>query len=87
MMIGCILLGVIISWLTLNTCSPWAAALAHGATNAVPALTLYFLKPGFDTAWGGILFSAAGWIVMGLFVGWQMLTKRLPVLGLEEKGA
>lgn len=86
MTVGCILLGAIFSWLTLNTRSPWVAALAHGSVNAAPALAIYFLKPGFDTAWGGILFSVAGWIVMGVFVGWLMLTKRLPVVGLEEKG-
>ncbi|RPH60782.1 MAG: CPBP family intramembrane metalloprotease, partial [Chloroflexi bacterium] len=79
MIIGCILLGVILSWLTLNTRSPWVAALAHGSANAVPVLAIYFLLPGVDLAWGGSLFSVAGWVVMGLFIAWLMLTKRLPV--------
>ena len=79
MMIGCTLLGTILSWLYLNTRSPWTTALAHGAVNAAPGVAIFFLKPGFDTAFGGTLLGLAGWISMGFFIAWLMLSKRLPV--------
>jgi membrane protease YdiL (CAAX protease family) len=79
MTVGCTLLGVIISWLYLNTRSPWVAALAHGAFNASPGLAIYFLKPGFDSAWGGTALGLAGWIPMALVIAWLAWTKRLPV--------
>ena len=84
MTIFCILLGIIIGWMYLNTRSPWVAALAHGSINAWAGMPYLFLKPGFDTALGGTLTSIPGWILMGLFVGWLMLTKRLPVQAQEE---
>jgi membrane protease YdiL (CAAX protease family) len=84
MIVGCTLLGTILSWLYLNTRSPWVAALGHGAVNAAPGLALYFLKPGFDTALGGSILGLAGWIAMALFIGWLVLTRRLPVPVAEE---
>lgn len=86
MTVGCTLLGVIFSWLYLNTRSPWVAALAHGAFNASPGLAIFFLKPGFDTAWGGTALGMAGWIPMALFIAWLVWTKRLPV-SLQEQPA
>ena len=87
MIVGCTLLGTILSWLYLNTRSPWVAALGHGAINASPGLALYFLKPGFDTALGGLILGVAGWIPMGLFIAWLLWTKRLPVPIKEEPSA
>ncbi|MEW6405283.1 MAG: CPBP family intramembrane glutamic endopeptidase [Chloroflexota bacterium] len=87
MTVGCILLGTIISWLYLNTRSPWVAALAHGAFNASPGLVLYFLKPGFDAALGGSALGLAGWIPMALFIAWLVATKRLPVTMKEDAAA
>ena len=84
MTVGCTLLGVILSWLYLKARSPWVAALAHGSLNASPGLTILFLKPGFDTAWGGTLLGLAGWIPMALFIAWLVWTKRLPVLVTEQ---
>ena len=86
MTVFCILLGIIIGWMYLNTRSPWVAALAHGSINAWAGMPFLFLKPGFDTALGGTLTSVPGWIVMGLFIGWLVLTKRLPVRTKEEAG-
>jgi uncharacterized protein len=80
MTVGCTLLGIIFSWLYLNTRSPWVTALAHGAFNASPGLAFFFLKPGFDAALGGLALGLAGWIPMVLFTGWLMWTKRLPVV-------
>jgi membrane protease YdiL (CAAX protease family) len=87
MAIGCTLLGVIISWLYLNTRSPWVAALAHGAFNASPGLAIFFLKPGFDSAWGGTVLGLAGWIPMALFIAWLVWTKQLPVALPEQSVA
>jgi len=84
MTVGCTLLGVIISWLYLSTRSPWVAALAHGSLNAAPGLAVFFLKPGFDTAWGGTTLGLAGWIPMALFIAWLVWTKRLPVPVTEQ---
>ncbi len=84
MTVFCVLLGIIIGWMYLNTRSPWVAALAHGSINAWAGLSYLFLVPGFDTALGGTLTSLPGWLVMGLFIGWLALTKRLPVRAQEE---
>ena len=79
-----ILIGIIIGWMYLNTRSPWVAALAHGSLNAWAGLPLLILGPRFDNALGGTLTSIPGWIAMGLFIGWLVLTKRLPVQAKEE---
>ena len=86
MTVFCILLGIIIGWMYLKARSPWVAALAHGSINAWAGLPFLFLKPGFDTALGGTLTSIPGWLVMALFIGWLMLTKRLPVQMQGEAG-
>jgi membrane protease YdiL (CAAX protease family) len=87
MTVFCILLGIIIGCMYLETRSPWVAALAHGSINAWAGLPYLFLKPDFDTALGGTLTSLPGWLVMGLFIGWLALTKRLPVRTEEEARA
>jgi membrane protease YdiL (CAAX protease family) len=84
MTIFCILLGIIFGWLYLNTRSPWVAGIAHGSLNASAGLPLFFLLPGYDSALGGTIASLTGWVVMGLFIGWLLLTKRLPVRVEEE---
>jgi len=84
MTIFCILLGIIIGWMYLNARSPWVAALAHGSVNAWAGLPYLFLQPGFDTVMGGTLTSFPGFLVMGFFIGWLVLTKWLPVRALEE---
>lgn len=79
MVVFTILLGTILSWLYLNTKSPWAPALAHGSLNAIASLPVLFLVPGFDMALGGTLASVAGWLGLLVFVGWLVVSKRLPV--------
>lgn len=80
MIIFCVLLGTILSWLYLNTRSPWAPALAHGSVNAVAGLPVLFLLPGFNMTIGGTLASVSAWIGMMLFIAWLVMTKRLPVV-------
>ncbi len=79
MIVFCVLLGTILSWLTLNTKSPWVAALAHGSINAVAGLPILFFQPGFNMAIGGTLAAPIGWIGMIIFIAWLVRTKRLPV--------
>jgi membrane protease YdiL (CAAX protease family) len=80
MIVFCILLGTIFSWLYLNTKSPWVAALAHGSVNAVAGLPIMFMKPGFNMAFGGTIATFPAWIAMAIFIGWLVWSKRLPVL-------
>ncbi len=88
MIILCVLLGTILSWMYLNTKSPWAAALGHGAFNAIAGLPILFFQPGFNMAFGGTLAAPTAWIGMALFIAWLVWTKRLPVQSqVEETGA
>ena len=79
MMVFCILTGIIIGWMYLCSRSPWVAAVAHGSLNAWAGLPILFLVPGYDTALGGTLTSITGWVVMLLFIGWLIWSRRLPV--------
>jgi len=79
MIIFCVLLGAIISWLYLSTKSPWVAALAHGSVNAIAGLPVLFLKPGYDMAMGGTLAAPTAWIGMAAFIVWLAWTKQFPV--------
>lgn len=87
MVVFCVLLATILSWLYLNTKSPWVAALGHGAVNAVAGLPVFFLKPGFKMAFGGTLATFPAWIGMALFIAWLIVSKRLPVQVQEEAQA
>ena len=88
MIILCVLLGTILSWMYLNTKSPWVAALGHGAFNAIAGLPILFFQPGFNMAFGGTLAAPTAWIGMALFIAWLVWTKRLPVQSqVEETGA
>jgi membrane protease YdiL (CAAX protease family) len=87
MIVLCVLLGTVLSWLTLNTKSPWAAALGHGALNATAALPVLFLKPGFDLAFAGTAATPPAWLAMGLFIAWLVLSRRLPVPVEQEAQA
>lgn len=84
MIVLCVLLGIIFSWLYLNAQSPWVAALAHGSVNAAAGLPVLFLQPGFNIAFGGTLATPPAWIGMGLFIAWLIVTKRLPVKETEQ---
>ncbi|MBI5952948.1 MAG: CPBP family intramembrane metalloprotease [Chloroflexi bacterium] len=82
---GFTLLGIILSWLTLKTRSPWVAGLGHGAFNAVAGLAFLLLKPGFDTALAGSPLGLAGWVPMAALVALLIWTKQLPVVELEAQ--
>jgi membrane protease YdiL (CAAX protease family) len=79
LMVGfCLLLGIVFGWLQLASGTVWVPALAHGTFNAVNGLPLLVLT-GVDRAFGGSPSSLIGWIGIGTFVGWLVLTRRLPV--------
>lgn len=78
MVVLCVLMGTIFSWLYLWTRSPWAPALGHGSLNAIAGLPLLFLT-GVDLAFGGTLTSLVGWIPLAAFVAWLVWSRRLPV--------
>ena len=78
MIVFTVLSGAILSWLYLNTGSPWAPALGHGALNATAGISILFIKD-VDIAVGASLSSIIGWIPLGIFVGWLAWKKRLPV--------
>lgn len=72
------LTGMILSWLYLETRSPWAPAFAHGTLNAVAGLPMLFLV-GVDISIGGTVASMTGWICLALFSVWLVFTRRFPV--------
>jgi membrane protease YdiL (CAAX protease family) len=78
MVVMCILLGAILSWLYLRTGSPWAPALGHGAINAMAGLPILFMAQ-MDYTWAGTVASPVGWIAMALFVGWLVWRGQLPL--------
>ena len=80
MVIFTLLVGIILSWLYLNTNSPWTPALAHGSLNAIASLPIVFLMPGINLAIGGTLASVMGWIPLAIFVFWLLRTRRVPVI-------
>lgn len=85
LMVGwCVLLGIFLSWLYLETRSPWAPALAHGSINATAALPILFLEPGVNLTWGGTLASVSGWVGIALFVAWLVGTGRLSIRGNDS---
>jgi uncharacterized protein len=79
MVVFCVLLATIFSWLYLNAKGPWISALAHGSVNAVAGLPILFFKPGFNIAFGGTLATFPAWIGMSIFIGWLVWSHRLPV--------
>lgn len=77
MIVFCLLMGTIFSWLYLQTRSPWTPALAHGSLNATAGLPLLFLRD-VDIVIGGTVTSIVGWIAVAAFAGWLVLSRRLP---------
>ncbi len=78
MIVFCVLFGAFLSWLYLQTRSPWAPALGHGSLNAVAGLPILFM-PTVDLAFGGPISSIVGWIPMVVFLAWLVWRGKLPV--------
>jgi membrane protease YdiL (CAAX protease family) len=86
MIVFCLLLGTIFSWLYLQTRSPWTPALAHASLNATVGLPMFFLKD-VDIVIGGTVASVIGWIGLASVVGWLVLSRRVPVTSKKETAA
>jgi ABC-2 type transport system ATP-binding protein len=78
MMLYCLLVGTILSWLYFRTRTPWIPGLAHAAVNATGNLPAMFF-PGIDQTVGGYLNSLTGFLGLAGFIGWLILSKRLSV--------
>jgi membrane protease YdiL (CAAX protease family) len=72
-----VFLSIIFAWLNLKTGSIWSSSLAHAATNAIGgSLTLLLWGGGpslLFVSYAGLL----GWIPLGAFSAWIVLTGRL----------
>ncbi|MDX9993155.1 MAG: CPBP family intramembrane glutamic endopeptidase [Anaerolineales bacterium] len=79
MILFCVAIGAVMSWLYLATKSTWAPAFGHGAVNAWGGLPLIFLVAGYNPLWGGTIASLTGVIVTALFIGLLVLLKQMPV--------
>jgi membrane protease YdiL (CAAX protease family) len=85
MIVFTVLSGAILSWLYLNTRSPWTPAFGHGVLNATAGISFLFMKD-VDIAIGGSLTSVIGIIPLGIFVGGLVWTKRLQVRDSKKGG-
>jgi len=85
MVVFCLLMGTILSWLYLQTRSPWTPAFAHGSLNATAGLPMLFLTD-VDISIGGTVSSLIGWIGLAAFVAWLIFSRRLSEELPSEKG-
>jgi len=74
----CLLMGTVLSWLYLQTKSPWTPTLAHASLNATAGLPMLFLTD-VNISIGGTVSSVIGWIGLATFVGWLVLSRRLEI--------
>lgn len=78
MCVGCMALGIMLTFLYEKTECIWAPALAHGAFNAVAAIGAYFLRADVTS-------MALGPSPLGLIAGLPMFALALIVLLRKEK--
>jgi len=75
MIIFCVLLSYILCWLKDRSGSVLAPTIAHASLNG-PAMTTYIILKDSNIFLGGML-GVAGFVSMGLFVGYLLLTKQI----------
>lgn len=89
--VSTIFLSIIFGWLRLRSGSVWTSSLAHAATNAVGGslIMLYFTGSNVDLLYISYV-GLIGWIPLGLFSLWIVLTGRLTATsansGRENRG-
>jgi uncharacterized protein len=86
MILFCIAIGAVMSWLYLATKSTWAPAFGHASVNAWGGLPLIFLVSGFNPLWGGTIASFAGILVTAAFIAVLVVLQQLPVCENGETG-
>lgn len=87
MVVFCVLLSVLLSWLRLASGSIWPSAIAHGFINGSVGLGALVAAAGhpLHNVSTGIL-GWTGWIVMGVLIGVLALTRGFPVRRLQPSG-
>lgn len=71
------LFGIIMAWLQLASRSVFVPTIAHGALNAVAGAPLLLLH-GVDPAFGGVLYSMVGFVVLAAFIAFLYRRGALP---------
>ena len=74
--VSCVLLSITLGWLTRVSGSIWCASLAHSAVNTVGA-SLVILAIGGRQDLYAVYLGVLGWVPLGLFAGWLVLSGRL----------
>jgi len=85
MMVFCMLLSVLLGWLTLASGTVWTAAIAHGFMNGAASLGVLLASAGpIDAAVTGLL-GVSGWAVMIALIVLLILLRQLPVVEAGER--
>jgi uncharacterized protein len=80
MVVACILMSVLLGWITDASGTVWAAAIAHGFINGAAGLGGLIVAAGhqIDPAAAGTL-GYSGWIVMAVLIAILVATRQYPV--------
>jgi len=81
MVVFCVLVSVLLGWLTIASGTVWTAAIGHGFINGVAGVGALLSTAGpVDTGTAGLL-GYTGWICMGVLVLVLVALRRFPVRG------
>lgn len=87
MVVFCVLVSVLLGWLTIASGTVWTAAIGHGFINGVAgAAVLVSAAQPIDPAAVGLL-GWTGWIVMALLIALLVVLRRFPVRRAAEAAA
>ncbi|WP_167137442.1 CPBP family intramembrane glutamic endopeptidase [Diaminobutyricimonas sp. TR449] len=80
MVVACVLMSVLLGWITDASGTVWAAALAHAFINGTAGLGALIVAAGhpIDPAAAGTL-GYTGWIVMAVLIAILVVTRQFPV--------
>lgn len=85
MVVFCVLISVLLGWMTIASGTVWTAAIAHGFVNGVASMgVLLGSADPTDSALVGLL-GVSGWIVMAVLIAVLVLLRRFPVRGAEAQ--
>lgn len=86
LMVGfCVLMSVLLGWMTIASGTVWTAALAHGFVNGVASMgVLLGSADPTDSALVGLL-GVSGWLVMAVLIAALVLLRRFPVRDTAEQ--
>lgn len=79
MVVFCVLMSVLLGWITIASGTVWTAAIAHGFVNGVASIGVLLAAAGpTNSAVVGLL-GASGWIVMAVVIAGLVIARRFPV--------